>query len=396
MRKKCFLLLALVLVLSVFLLSCGETEEKSQSTNKPGSENIPEETKAPPLEGEVLTIGALLPITGSEAYYGNDMLQSYQMAVDEINAAGGVLGYTLEVFYEDDACDASQAALAASKIVSRNPNFVTGGYCGTATIAAMQQFYDAGLVFLISCSNATTITDLNLEQSFMINSPGTHAVQTLSKLAKNLGVNKVATIHQGDEYTKNVSDITVRDLPKDGFEIVSVEVMEKGAADISAIVTKIRDTETELVYWCGYHADGSNVIKQLRQGGYEGVIVCGDGSASVELIDATGEEGEGVYITSPPFVEFAEGGDDYIKKYKEKFGVEPGTYSTLCYDTVYLLKSALEEAGKVDSDSFRDAVQNIEYEGLSGLIKFNDNRELTESNFIILKIENGKFILNNP
>ncbi len=388
--KKSIYLLALVLILSTTLLACSEKK----------SEVVPEEVEkteeAEKSENGVLKIGVLIPLTGSEAYYGKDMQNSYTLAIDEINEKGGVLGYTLEIAPEDDACDASQAAIAASRIVSGNPDFVTGGYCGTATMAAMQQFHDAGLIFLISCSNTTNITDLNQKQSFMINSPGTHAVQTLGKLAKSLDVKRVATIHQGDEYTKNVSDITIRELPKDGFEIVAVEVMEKGAADVSAIVTAIRNSDAELIYWCGYHADGSNVIKQLRQGGYDGIIVCGDGSASPELIDATGEAGEGVYITSPPFVEFAEGGDEYIETYEKKFGMEPGTYSTLCYDTIYLLKSAIEKAGSIEYDAVLSALKNIEYKGLSGLIKFADNRELIESNFIILKIEEGKFVLVEP
>ena len=164
----------------------------------------------------------------------------------------------------------------------------------------------------------------------MINSPGTHGAQTLLDLAKHLEVTKLATIHQGDDYTKNLSDIVEREAPGQGFEVVTVQVMEKQAPDVSAIVTAIRNAGAELVYWCGYHADGSNVIKQLRQGGYEGFIVCGDGSSSVDLITGSGPAGEGVYVTSPPYVELAEGGEEYVAKYEAKYGMPPGGYSTLC------------------------------------------------------------------
>ena len=172
--------------------------------------------------------------------------------------------------------------------------------------------------------------------------------------------------------------------------------MEKGAADVSAIVTAIRNSGADFVYWCGYHADGSNVIKQLRRGGYEGHIAVGDGSASPDLIEACGEDGEGVYVTSPPYVKLAEGGDKFIADYEKKFKTGPGPYATLSYDTIYLLKTAIEKAGTTEMAAVRDVVQNIEYKGLSGLIKFTPDREPELSNFIIMQIKDGDFILINP
>jgi branched-chain amino acid transport system substrate-binding protein len=347
----------------------------------------------PAGESKAITIGVMSPTSGSEAYYGTDMLQSYQLAVEEINAAGGILGRQVALYPADDGCDANMAAQAASKIISNGVDFVVGGYCSGATIPALQLFYDEGLIMLISAANSTAITKLGLNQSFMINSPGTHAAVTLADLCKWLGATKVALIHQGDAYTQNLSDICEEALPKSGISIATIQVMEKGAPDVSAIVTAVRNSGADFVYWCGYHADGSNVIKQLRQGGYTGDIAVGDGSASVELITACGPAGEGVYVTSPPFVEFAEGGEKFVEDYKNKFHVEPGTYATLCYDTIYVLKKAIEAAGSTDSAKVRDIVPGIEYQGLSGLIKFTPERELAVSNFIILQIDNGAFSL---
>ena len=344
-------------------------------------------------ESKPITIGVLAPLSGTETYYGKDMLQSYQLAVEEINAAGGVLGRDLVLYEADDGADPLMATQAASKIISKGVDFVIGGYASGAIIPTMQLFFDEDLLLLISCANSTNITKLGLNQSFMINSPGTHAVVTLAELLKSLESKKVALIHQGDDYTKNLADICQQELPKSGFEIVDVEIMEKNTPDVSAIVTAIRNSGADFVYWCGYHADGSNVIKQLRRGGFEGNIAVGDGSASPDLITACGADGEGVYVTSPPFVEFSEGGGEFIAAYEAKFGMGPGNYATLSYDTVYLLKEAIEKAGALETAKVRDAVQAIEYKGLSGLIKFTPERELAVSNFIILQIEDGKFKL---
>ena len=343
--------------------------------------------------GEGIVIGVLSPTSGTEAYYGKDMVQSYELAVKEINDAGGILGRKLSLYPADDGCDADMASNAASKIISQGVDFVVGGYCSGATIPALQQFYDAKLLMLISAANSTKITEQGLNQSFMINSPGTHALLTLTDLCKSLGTKKVALIHQGDSYTKDLSDLCEAGLPKSGIEIATVELMEKGAADVSAIVTAIRNSGADFVYWCGYHADGSNVIKQLRQGGYTGEIAVGDGSASVELIEACGPAGEGVYVTSPPFVEFAVGGEKFVADYKAMHGMDPGTYATLCYDTIYVLKKAIETANSFETAKVRDAVQKIEHQGLSGFIKFTGDREPAVSNFIILQIKNGAFRL---
>jgi len=344
---------------------------------------------------ENIKIGIMVPTSGSEAYYGNDMYQAYQLAAEDINKAGGVLGRQLELYLADDGCNPNMSTQAASKILAQNPDFVVGGYCSGSTITALQQFYDADLVMLVSVANSTEITKLGLEQTFMVNSPGSYAIDTLIELMNYLNVKKIALIHQGDAYTKNLSDICDEVLPPAGFEIVTTQVMEKGAADVSAIVTAVRNSQAEFLYWCGYYADGSNVIKQLRQGGYTGIICVGDGSMSPELITACGPAGEGVYVTSPPFVEFVEGGEAFMEAYRNKFGMPAGTYANISYDTLMMLKIAIEEAGTIETSAVRDKIQNISYKGLSGEIKFKENREPALSNFIILQIENGAFKLVN-
>ncbi|MCL2698337.1 MAG: branched-chain amino acid ABC transporter substrate-binding protein [Oscillospiraceae bacterium] len=345
-------------------------------------------------DGDTIRIGVLAPLSGGNAYFGNDMLQSYQLAVDEINEAGGILGKQLVLVEADDGADSGMAVLAADKIISSNVDFVVGGYASGATIPTLQQFHDADLLMLISAANSTQITAQGLPH-FMINSPGSHAVITLADLCRYLGVTSAALIHQGCSYSQDLSDLSAAELPKHGISIATVEVMAAGTPDVSAIVTNIRNSGADFVYWCGYPADGSNVIRQLREGGFDGFIAVGDGSASSELIEFSGEAGEGVFVTSPPFVEFAQGGEQFVESYISAFGEEPGTYATLCYDTIYLLKAAIEKAGSTETAAVRDAVQSIEYKGLSGTIRFTAEREPELSNFIVLKIENGRFVLVN-
>ena len=112
-----------------------------------------------------IVIGVIAPKSGSEAAYGTDMINSYKLAVEEINAAGGVLGKKLKLYEADDGANANMAATAASKIVSKGVDFVVGGYASGAVTPILQQFYDANLLFLITAANSTNITKAGFDQS---------------------------------------------------------------------------------------------------------------------------------------------------------------------------------------------------------------------------------------
>jgi branched-chain amino acid transport system substrate-binding protein len=379
---KLISVITVIAMLGTFLAACNDSSTSGSSGGSGGGNN----SDAP------IRIGVLAPLSGTNALFGHDMLNAYKLAVSEINEAGGVLGRQLVLVEADDGADPGMAVQAAARIISSNVDFVVGGYASGATIPTLQQFHDADLLMLISAANSTRITEQGLPH-FMINSPGSHAVVTLAELCLYLGVRNVALIHQGCSYSQDLSDLSVNELPKHGINIATVEVMAAGTPDVSAIVTSINNSGADFVYWCGYPADGSNVIRQLRSGGFSGHIAVGDGSASIELIEFSGEAGEGVYVTSPPFVEFAQGGEAFVANYSAMFGEEPGTYATLCYDTIYLLKAAIEKAGTTETVAVRNAVQGIEFKGLSGTIRFTAEREPELSNFIVLKIENGRFTL---
>ena|GEM_PF-128988 len=344
-------------------------------------------------DDNAITIGVMLPFSGGNAYFGNDMMQAYELAVAEINAQGGVLGRQLSLVQADDQADPQQAVLAANQLISRGVDFVVGGYASGATIPTLSLYDEAGLLFLISASNSTNITAQGRTQSFMINSPGYHQVLKLVDLLETLDVESVALVHQGCDFSNNLSNLAQDMLPPAGFEIATVEVMEPNAPDVSAIVTAIRNSGADFVYWCAYHADGANMIRTLRRNGFEGYIAVGDGSASADLIEAAGPDGEGVFVTSPPFVQFAEGGAEFMANYYDMHGVNPGTFATLAYDTIHLLAQAIEEAGTIEMEAVRDAVQNIDFHGLSGNIRFTEDREPLYSNFIVLQIQDGEFAL---
>ncbi|MCL2874209.1 MAG: branched-chain amino acid ABC transporter substrate-binding protein [Defluviitaleaceae bacterium] len=341
-----------------------------------------------------INLGVLLPMSGAQAFYGIDMNNAFMLAVDQINESGGVLGRQLNLLAPaDDGCDPMMAAQAATLISSSDAHFVVGGFCSGATIAALQEFHDNDLIMVISASNSTRITDMGLSQSFMLNSPATHQVDKLIDLIHHLGVTEVAVIHQGDDFTQNLSDISHQKMPGEGINIVTTQVMEIGVPDASAIVTAIRNAGAELVFWAGYFADGGNMVRQLRQGGFDGYIVAADGSSSTEFITAKGDVGNGVLTLSTPNAQISPRGAIFEADFQERFGTGSGSYAAHAFDTVHVLVAAIEAAGSIEPEAVKQALHNLDYQAIIGRIVFAPNREVYYSNFLVLETRDGEFHL---
>ena len=342
-----------------------------------------------------IKIGIMVPTTGSEATYGRDMENAIKMAVDEINAKGGVLDQKFTTFTGDDGCDPQMATAAASKIVSVGVDAVVGGYCSGATLPTLKIYADAGVPMVIAAANSTKFIDLNPGNAFLINSIGSYQVETAVNLFTKLGVKKIAIIHQGDGYSEDLASLTQKKWNAMGNATVAFEVVNKGEQDQSALVTRIKSKAPELVFWTAYYADGALVIKQLRQGGYMGKIVVGDGSTDPKLMEIAGRAAEGVYALANPVPQFLPEGKQFIAQYKTKFKTNPGPYSALSYDGMYLLADAIKRAGSTDKQKVAAALKATSgFKGLSGPVNFTDQNLLARSNFVVLLVKGGKWTLS--
>jgi len=341
-----------------------------------------------------IKVGIMVPTTGSEATYGKDMENAINMAVEEINAKGGVLGQKFTTVTGDDGCDPQMATAAASKIVSSGVDGVVGGYCSGATLPTLKIYADAGVPIIIPAANSTKFIDLNPGNAFLINALGNYQVDTAMALFKKLGAKKIAIVHQGDGYSEDLASLTKKRWTEAGNQVVAYELVNKGEQDDSAVVTRIKSQSPDLVFWTAYYADGALLIKQLRAAGYKGKITVGDGSTDAKLIELSGKAADGVNALSNPLPEFLPKGKKFIEEYKAKFHVDPGPYSALSYDGMNLLCDAIKRAGTVDKKAVAAALKATkDFQGISGSISFTDKNLLAHSNFVVLVVKGGKFQL---
>jgi branched-chain amino acid transport system substrate-binding protein len=339
---------------------------------------------------DTLAIGVQVPTTGSEATYGKDMANAVEIAQDEINEAGGVLGKQLTMIVGDSACDPQQAVNAASKLVSQGVVGAVGGYCSGATLPTLQIYGDANVPFVITASNSTKLIPANPGNAFMINSTGDKQADKAVEFLGTKGADSLAIVNQGDAYSQDLADLTRKAWEEAGHKVVAYETVNKGEQDYSAVITSIKSANPDVVFWTAYYADGGTFIRQLRQQGYQGTIIVGDGSTSAQLFDIAGRAAEGVFALSSPVAEFLPGAKDFIETYRSKYGSEPGPYAPLTYDGMRLLAWAIEEAGSAEPDKVIAALKSADgEEWLAGPISFTDENTLARSNFIVLEGKDG-------
>ena len=183
-----------------------------------------------------IKIGVLVPTTGGQASYGQDMANAVQLAMDELNKAGGD---TYSMVVGDDGCDPQQAVNAATKLASSGIAGVVGGYCSGATIPTLKIFGDAKLPFIITAANSTKLIPANPGNAFMINSTGNDQVAKALDFWKAKGYKAIAIVNEGDAYSQDLATLAQKSFTAAGGTVPAFETVNHGEQDYSAVVTKI-------------------------------------------------------------------------------------------------------------------------------------------------------------
>jgi branched-chain amino acid transport system substrate-binding protein len=326
------------------------------------------------------------------------MSNGAQLAIDKINADGGVLDRDLKLVVEDGACDPKTAAAAANKLVTEEIAVSVGGYCSGATLPTLPIFNKADIPMLIPAANSTELVDQGLDNVFLINGTGAQQADAAVAYMEQVGAERVALIDDNTSYSVDIANLTAEQLKEDGGpELVAHESVTAGESDYSANVNAVLKANPDFVYWTGYYQEGGLIIRQLRQAGYDGEIMVGDGSVDAQLLEIAGaNNSEGILATMTQTPQTIEGAEQWITDYKDAFGAEPGPYSTQAYDAVRVAAEAIEQAGSTDGAEIIAALEAIDgFELFSGPLKFTDEHTLSTGGFQILKSSNGEFALED-
>ena len=327
----------------------------------------------------VIKIGLVAPLTGDVKTFGESTKNGFMMAVEEANSAGGIGGKQIKVYVSDDKNDPTEAANAGSKLINQDGvKLIVGSVSSKCSIPLSELCEGMGVVMITPTSTATKVTvredgsrkALIFRACFI--DPFQGAVAAKFAL-DNLKAKTSAILYDvSNDYVKGLAEFYRDSFTKGGGTVVGYESYAKDDADFSAILTKVKRENPDILYIPDYYNKVALIAKQARQLGVKSIFMGGDGWDSPEMIKIAGDAIEGGYFTnhySPedprPEVQA------WVKKYEAQFGAKPDALATLAYDATHLLIEAVKKAGSDEPARVRDALQAIEKKAVSGDVTFD-------------------------
>ncbi|HOK18310.1 MAG TPA: ABC transporter substrate-binding protein [Caldisericia bacterium] len=341
---------------------------------------------------EVIKIGGVGPVSGEASTFGISTRNGEKLAVEEWNAKGGVLGKKIELIFEDDKGEAAEAATVWTELIDQEKVVaIVGSVMSKCSLAGAPIAQAKGVPVVSSGSTNPRVTECG-DYIFRVCFIDSFQGKVGANFAFNdLGVRKVGAIFDiGNDYTKGLAEFFRDQFINLGGEVVGFESHPTGATDFKAQLTNLIKSGAELIYIPDYYSDAALIMKQARELGFKGYFLGSDGWDSPDLVKIGGDAVEGGFFTNHfskdeqrPEVQ------EFVKKYKEKFGQDPDALASLAYDAMNITLTAIQNAGSTDGAKIKEALKNMEFNGVTGFITFDENRNPIKS-VVILEIKNGQ------
>jgi len=356
----------------------------------------PATANAQAATGEPVTIGVSGPLTGQNAQYGAQWKKGFDLALDEVNARGGVKGRPLQYVFEDSQADPRQTVAIAQKFVG-DPKIVVevGDFSSTASMAASPIYQRAGLVqfgFTNSHPNFTKGGDFIWSNSVS----QADEQPRLAKYVADLGFKKAAVLYLNTDWGRASQKLFTEAAKADGVDVVASEGYQPDEKDFRSTLVRVRDSQPDAIVLISYYADGALITRQIRTVGLATPIVASGSIYSPKFIELAGDAANGVYTESNFFP-----GDThpevqtFVKKFRDRFHEEPDDFNAVAYDTVILLADVIDKYG-TDRTAIRDGLAQIKDvpSVIYGKATFDPaTRRVAGARAVYLIVKDGQFTL---
>jgi branched-chain amino acid transport system substrate-binding protein len=322
-------------------------------------------------QGEI-PIATIGPMTGQYASFGAQMKAGAEQAVADINAAGGVNGKKLRLIVEDDACDPKQAVAAAGKLASQKVRLVAGHFCSGSSIPSSKVYAEEGIIQISPASTNPKLTDERAGPNvFRVCGRDDQQGEVTGKyLADKFKGKKVAILHDKSAYGKGLADETKKYMNQAGLKEVMYEAYTAGEKDYSALVSKLKAANVDVVYVGGYHTEAGLIVRQMRDQGMKSLLVSGDALVTQEFWQITGAAGEGTLMTFSPDPRKNPAAKDAVAKFKAK-NVDPEGYVLYTYAAIQAWAQAATAAKSEETKAVQAKLASMEFSTVLGKFKFD-------------------------
>ena len=347
------------------------------------------------VQAQDVRIAVVGPITGSEASFGEQMKRGALMAVEDINAKGGVLGRKLVLETADDACDPKQAVAAANEVVGKEVVFVAGHYCSSSSIPASSVYNEAGVLQITPASTNPALTDDAAKKGWnnVFRTCGRDDAQGAvagKHLADNYKGKKIAIIHDKTAYGKGLADETKKAANKLGATEAMYEAINKGDKDFSALVSKMKQANIDVIYFGGYQTEAGLIVRQSRDQGLKAPLIGGDALVTEEFWKITGPAGEGTMMTFAPDPRKVPAAKAVVDRFMAQ-GYNPEGYTLYTYAAVQAFAQAAEKGKSLKLDELSKILKTMTAETVVGQLGWDRKGDVTDPKYVFYIWRDGKY-----
>lgn len=330
-----------------------------------------------------ISVAVVGPMTGAEAVFGRQMKDGAELAVADINAAGGVLGKKLKLVVGDDQCDPKQARSVAEKMASSKIPFVAGHYCSSSSIPASEAYEEGNVLQITPASTNPLFTERGLWNTFRVcgrdDQQGLVAGQYL---AKNFANKNIAILNDKTTYGAGLANETKKALNKAGVKEKLNEAYTKGDKDFNALVSRMKAANIDVVYVGGYHQEAGLILRQMRDQGMKTVLMAGDALADKEFAAITGASGEGTLMTFGSDPRKRPSAKAIVDEFKTK-GIDPEGYTLYSYAAFQIWTQAVTKAGTTDPKKVAETIRAGKWDTVLGPISYDKKGDITVLDYVI-------------
>ncbi len=345
------------------------------------------------IAGGTIKFGVPVPLSGPYAEAGTDIVHGAQIAAKKINAAGGVLGKTIEIVPEDDGCDAQTGVQAAQKLIDDGVSIVTGSYCSGSALPELIALHRAGIPYVLDAATNPKLTEMGFDNVFrVIGRDDQQGPFAAAYIADYLHARKAAVINDNTPYSKGLADNTVAALKKDGVDVVYNNSITPGQMDYSAVLSHVASLKPAVIYYTGYFSEAGLLAKEAAALHLKLQMMGGDATNDTTLIKTAGAGANGWISTTAPLPQFLPAAKNFMTAFQKKYKTAPGPYSVYEYDAVGVAAQAIKDAKSTKPAAIISSLHAIkDYPGLTGSITFDKQGDRTKTVFITVVVKNGAF-----
>lgn len=324
------------------------------------------------------------PITGSNAAFGSQLKQGAEQAIADINEGGGILGKKLSVSVGDDVGDPRQGVSVANNFVASGVKFVVGHFNSSVTMPTSEIYQENGVLQITPASTNPRITERGMWNIFRTcGRDDQQGAVAGDYVAKHFRDKKVAIVHDKTTYGQGLADETKKTMNGKGVQEVLYEGINIGDKDFSALVSKIKASGADLVYWGGLHTEGGLIVRQMRDQGVNAVLMGGDGITSDEFATIGGPGVEGTLMTYGPDPRRRPQAKAIVEKFRAK-NFEPESYTLYSYAAVQIIEQAAEAANSLDPKKVAETIKSgRKFATVIGDVSYDSKGDITRLDYVM-------------